>query len=40
MPYFNDKALLPLPPSPRDGFRTNLSLYPEVIDAIFQWMKT
>ena len=31
MPYFNEEALLPLPPTPADGFRTGLSLTQEVI---------
>lgn len=33
MPYYNEEALFPLPPSPEDGFRTGLSMHPEVIDA-------
>ena len=33
MPYFSEKALLPLPPTPADGFRTGLSLSQEVIEA-------
>ena len=33
MPYFNEEALLPLPPTPGDGFRTGLSLSQEVIEA-------
>ena len=31
MPYFNEEALLPLPPTPEAGFRTGLSLTQEVI---------
>ena len=33
MPYFSEEALLPLPPTPRDGFRIGLSLSKEVIEA-------
>ena len=32
MPYFSEEALLPLPPTPADGFRTGLSLSQEVIE--------
>ena len=33
MPYFSEEALLPLPPTPRDGFCTGLSFSYEVIEA-------
>lgn len=36
MPYFSEEALLPLPPTPQAGFRTNLSLQQEVIDESLQ----
>lgn len=32
MAYFSDEALLPLPPTPEAGFRTGLTLHPELID--------
>lgn len=32
MPYYNEEALLPLPASPQEGFRSGLSLYPVAID--------
>ena len=33
MPYFSEKALLPLPPTPADGFRIRLSPSHEVMEA-------
>lgn len=33
MPYYNEEEILPLPPSPKAGFCTRLSLHLEVIDA-------
>ena len=33
MPYFSEEALLPLPPTPTDGFRIGLSLSQEVMEA-------
>lgn len=34
MPFFNEEALLPLPPTPEAGFYGGLSLHPEVIEAV------
>ena len=33
MPYFSEEALLPLRPTPTDGFCTGLSLSQEVMEA-------